>query len=167
MANDDYLARLAVAETVAKACKELTNPRGGKNGAANLRTRADDQLRELYEEHGVSQMEVRVGGEKVGSIGARLSKPVKDVRPEVFNYGAFKKWLMGDGEDYMLMLLDKYRAEVLEWCAADGVLPDGCRMVEHEEPAHWMGTTMRIDPKKTVAALQGNLPEAVAGLLEA
>ncbi len=162
----DRLARLAVAETIAKACREVTNPHGGKNGAPNLRTEVDDSLRDLYTVHGVSQAEVRVNGEKVGVISARVSKPERGVRPEIFSLGAFTKWLTGDGEDYLLMLVDRHKAEVLDWCSADGVLPDGCKMAEYEEPARWLGTTMRIDAKKTVAALRGELPQAVAGLLE-
>lgn len=161
----DRLARLAVAETIAKACKEITDPRGGKSHA-NLRTEVDDALRDLYAVHGVSQQEIRVNGEKVGTISARLSKPEHVVRPEIFNLGAFTKWLREDGEDYLLMLIDKHKDEVVSWCSADGVLPDGCKMTEHDEPAHWLGTTMRVDAKKTVAALKGELPQAVAGLLE-
>ena len=161
----DRLSRLAVAETIAKACNELTNPRGGKHGAPNLRTEVDDSLRDLYAVHGVSQTEIRINGEKVGTVSARVSKPKRGVRPEIVNLGAFAKWLKED-EDYLLMLIDRYKSEVLAWCEADGVLPAGCRMTEYEEPAQWLGTTVRVDAKKTAEALRGELPQAVAGLLE-
>lgn len=163
--SHDNMARLALVATLEKACKELSSPRGGKNGAPNLRTEVDDGLRGLYEEHGVSQSEIRVNGEKVGTISARLSKPESGVRPEITSLDEFVAWLIEDN-DYLLMLVDKYKSEVLGWIAADGVVPDGCRMVAYEKPAQWLGTTIRVDPKKTVAAYKGALPEAVAGLLE-
>ena len=156
------LAKLALAEAIVKSARAMTNPRGGARGADNLRTRCDAALRGLYETAGVSQQQVSVNGQRVGTLSARVSKPASGVRLQIDDMGAYRSWLTeGDGRTYA----DAEQA-ILSMCMEDGVVPDGCRAVEHEEPAHWLGTTLKVDAAKVQAALGPALPHAVAGFLE-
>lgn len=63
--QNDGLAKLALAEAIIKAAREMTNPRGGAHGAPNLRTECDDRLRQMYEESGTDRQRVMVNGEQV------------------------------------------------------------------------------------------------------
>ena len=169
MAELSSLAKLALAESVVKACRAATDPKGGAHGAPNLRTDADDALRDAYERDGVDRKRIVIGGTEVGTLSARLSKPVEGVAPEIADDAAFVAWLRGSdgGADALMRLVTGYRTRqaVLDAATADGELPDGCRMVERREPARWLGTTLRVDPKKVGAALGAELPSAVVGLL--
>lgn len=163
------LSKLALAESVVKACKAMTDPKGGANGAPNLRTHADDSLRYAFEEQGVDRQRIMVGDVEVGTLSARLSKPVEGVAPEIADDAAFVAWLRESdgGKDALMRLVTGYRTRqaVLDAATADGELPNGCRMVERREPARWLGTTLRVKPEKVAQALAGELPQAVAGLL--
>lgn len=164
--QNDSLAKLALAEAIIKAAREMTNPRGGAHGAPNLRTECDDRLRQMYEESGTDRQRVIVNGEQVGTLSARVSKPVQVNHLDVLDFDALRAWLKGeDGEEYLDQIIAKAVPEVMELCMADGVVPDGCAMVGHTEPSHWLGTTLRIDKEKVANALGTQLPQAVAGFL--
>lgn len=169
MAEISALAKLALAESVVKACRAATDPKGGAHGAPNLRTDADDALRDAYERDGVDRKRITIGGVEVGTLSARLSKPAEGVAPEIADDAAFVAWLRGSdgGADALMRLVTGYRTRkaVLDAATADGELPDGCRMVERSEPARWLGTTLKVKPDKVAQALAGELPQAVAGLL--
>ena len=70
----------------------------------------------------------------------------------------------GLGES-LRQVIAKAVPDITELCLADGVVPDGCAVVEHEEPAHWLGTSLRVDKQKVAQALGPQLPQAVAGFL--
>lgn len=164
--QNDGLAKLALAEAIIKAARELTNPRGGAHGAPNLRTECDDRLRQMYEESGIDRQRVMVNGEQVGTLSARVSKPVRVNQLDVLDFDALRAWLMGeDGAEYLDQIVAKAVPDLMELCMADGVVPDGCAMVGHTEPANWLGTTLRIDKEKVANALGPQLPQAVAGFL--
>ena len=105
----------------------------------------------------------------VGTLSARLSKPVEGVAPEIADDAAFVAWLRASdgGADALMRLVTGYRTRqaVLDAATADGELPGGCRMVERREPARWLGTVLRVDKQSVAQALAGELPQAVAGLL--
>lgn len=163
------LQRLAVAEAMGKAIKDVTNPRGGAHGAPTLRTECDDALRKMYEEEGVDRKRIVINGQEVGTLSARLSKSESGTRVVMDDEKAFVRWLMaGDGgEDAIWRLIHdhKTRDAIISAATADGELPDGCRVEDYEKPAAWLGTTLRVDPKKVGAALGGELPSAIVGLL--
>ena len=164
--QNDSLAKLALAEAIIKAAREMTNPRGGAHGAPNLRTECDDRLRRMYEESGTDRQRVLVNGEQVGTLSARVSKPAQVNQLDVLDFDALRAWLKGeDGEEYLDQIIAKAVPEVMELCMADGVGPDGWAMVGHTEPSHWLGTTLRIDKEKVANALGSQLPQAVAGFL--
>lgn len=163
------LQRLAVAEAMGKAIKDMTNPRGGAHGAPTLRTECDDALRADFEVSGTDRRRIVINGQEVGTLSARLSKSESGTRVVVSDGGELLYWLRNSdgGRDALGRLLadPKTRQAIVDAATADGELPDGCRVESYEKPAAWLGTTLRVDPKKVGAALGAELPSAVAGLL--
>ena len=163
------IQRLAVAEAMGKAIKDMTNPRGGAHGAPTLRPECDDALRADFEASGTDRRRISINGQEVGTLSARLSKPESGTRVVVDDEKAFVRWIMaGDGgEDAIWRLIHdhKTRDAVIAAATADGELPDGCHVEDYERPAAWLGTTLRVSVPKVGAALGGELPSAVVGLL--
>lgn len=163
------LQRLAVAEAMGKAIKDVTNPRGGAHGAPTLRTECDDALRQMYEEEGVDRKRIVISGQEVGTLSARFSKPESGTRVVMDRDLDLVEWLRHSdgGFDALLRLVrdGKTRDAIIAAATADGELPDGCRVDGYEKPAAWLGTALRVDPKKVGAALGAELPSAVMGLL--
>ncbi|OUO32288.1 hypothetical protein [Olsenella sp. An293] len=163
------IQRLAVAEAMGKAIKEMTNPRGGAHGAPTLRTECDDALRADFEQDGTDRRRIVINGQEVGTLSARLSKPESGTRVVVSDGGELLYWLRNSdgGRDALGRLLadPKTRQAIVDAATVDGELPDGCRVEDYERPAAWLGTTLRVDVKKVGAALGAELPSAVVGLL--
>lgn len=163
------LQRLAVAEAMGKAIRGMTNPRGGAHGAPTLRTECDDALRADFEASGTDRRRIVINGQEVGTLSARLSKPESGTRVVMQDGAALLHWLRTSdgGRDALARLLvaPKLRDAIIAAATADGELPDGCRVEGYDKPAAWLGTTLRVDPKKVGAALGAELPSAVIGLL--
>ena len=163
------LQRLAVAEAMGKAIKDVTNPRGGAHGTPTLRTECDDALRQMYEAEGVDRKRIVINGTEVGTLSARLSKPESGTRVVMDNDSDFVDWLRHSdgGFDALLRLVrdPKTRDAVIAAATADGELPDGCRVESYDKPKAWLGTTLRVSVPKVGAALGAELPSAVMGLL--
>ena len=161
--------RLAVAEAMGKAIRDVTNPRGGAHGAPTLRTECDDALRADFEASGTDRRRISINGQEVGTLSARLSKPESGTRVVVDKDFDFVDWLRHSdgGFDTLLRLVrdPKTRDAIIAAATADGELPDGCRVEDYERPAAWLGTALRVDVKKVGAALGAELPSAVVGLL--
>lgn len=161
------MERLAVADALGKHLKDMTNPRGGAHGAPNLRTRADDELREMYERAGVDRMRISMGGTQVASLSARMSKPVDEMRLVVDDFRAFAAWLASeDGRDVLEHVV-RHHAD--EFCDAaleqGGQVPPGTRVQHVVIPAVWAGTTLRTDAKKVQVALGADASAIVPLLL--
>ncbi|WP_455136374.1 hypothetical protein [Thermophilibacter sp.] len=161
------LQRLAVAEAMGKAIKDMTNPRGGAHGAPTLRTEADDALRLDYEENGTDRRRIVINGTDVGTLSARLSKPESGTRVVVDNLPRFVEWLRTSdgGVGALTRLAATMPEKVVDASVSDGELPDGCRVEDYSRPAQWLGTNLRVDQRKVGSALGAELPSAVAGLL--
>lgn len=163
------IQRLAVAEAMGKAIRDVTNPRGGAHGAPTLRTECDDALRQMYEAEGVDRRRIVINGQEVGTLSARLSRPESGTRVAMSDGGALLHWLRNSdgGRDALGRMLADYklRDAIIAACTADGELPDGCRVEDYERPAQWLGTTLRVSAPKVGAALGAELPSAVMGLL--
>ena len=163
------LQRLAVVEAMGKAIKDVTNPRGGAHGAPTLRTECDDALRQMYETEGVDRKRIVINGQEVGTLSARISKPESGTRVVMVKDFDLVDWLRHSdgGFDALLRLVrdPKTRDAVISAATADGELPDGCRVEQYDKPAAWLGTTLRVSVPKVGAALGGELPSAVMGLL--
>ncbi len=163
------LQRLAVAEAIGKAIRDVTNPRGGAHGAPTLRTECDDALRADFEASGTDRRRIVINGQEVGTLSARISKPESGTRVVVDDEKSFVIWLKESdgGEDAIWRLIHdpKTRDAIIAAATADGELPDGCRVEQYDKPAAWLGTTLRVSVPKVGAALGGELPSAVMGLL--
>lgn len=163
------IQRLAVAEAMGKAIKDMTNPRGGAHGAPTLRTEADDALRADFEADGTDRRRIVINGTEVGTLSARLSKPESGTRVAMTDTGLFVRWLResdgGFDALWRLVTASKTNQAVIDAATADGELPDGCRVESYDKPQTWLGTALRVDPKKVGAALGAELPSAVVGLL--
>ena len=163
------LQRLAVAEAMSKAIKDVTNPRGGAHGAPTLRTECDDALRQMYETEGVDRKRIVINGVEVGTLSARFSKPESGTRVVMDKDYDLVDWLRHSdgGFDALLRLVHdgKTRDAIIAAATADGELPDGCRVESYDKPAAWLGTTLRVSVPKVGAALGAELPSAVIGLL--
>lgn len=161
------IQRLAVAEAMGKAIKDMTNPRGGAHGAPTLRTECDDALRYDFEASGTDRRRISINGVEVGTLSARLSKPESGTRVVVDSLPRFVEWLRtaDGGVGALTRLAATMPDKVVEAAVGDGELPDGCRVEDYSRPAQWLGTTLRVDQKKVGAALGAELPSAVVGLL--
>ena len=163
------IQRLAVAEAMGKAIRDMTNPRGGAHCATTLRTECDAALREMYEAEGVDRKRIVINGVEVGTLSARLSKPESGTRVSMSDTGEFVRWLRESDGGYdalwRLVTASKTHQAVMDAATADGELPDGCRVESYDKPQAWLGTTLRVDVKKVGAALGAELPSAVVGLL--
>ena len=163
------IQRLAVAEAIGKAIKDMTNPRGGAHGASTLRTECDDALRADFEQSGTDRRRIVINGTEVGTLSARLSKPESGTRVAMSDTGAFVRWLRESDGGYdalwRLVTASKTNQAVVDAATADGELPDGCRVEQYDKPAAWLGTSLRVSVPKVGAALGGELPSAVMGLL--
>ena len=163
------IQRLAVAEAMSKAIKDVTNPRGGAHGAPTLRTECDDALRQMYETEGVDRKRIVINGVEVGTLSARFSKPESGTRVVMDKDYDLVDWLRHSdgGFDALLRLVHdgKTRDAIIAAATADGELPDGCRVESYDKPAAWLGTTLRVSVPKVGAALGAELPSAVIGLL--
>ena len=163
------IQRLAVAEAMGKAIKDVTNPRGGAHGAPTLRTECDDALRQMYETEGVDRKRIVINGQEVGTLSARLSKPESGTRVTMGDTALFVRWLRESDGGYdalwRLVTASKTHQAVIDAATADGELPDGCRVEQYDKPQMWLGTTLRVSVPKVGAALGGELPSAVMGLL--
>lgn len=167
MSREDY-TRLAVMQAVHKAIGEELDSHGKKHGAGNIRTKADDTMRELYETTGVSQLALIVNDAKVGTISARLTKPTSKDWFSCDDPVALADWLKSeDGEAALSRLVMSLGGDIAaDSVAQEGELPPGCSPHHEERPGGaWGGTTLRVDVAKVRDALGESLPAAVAGVL--
>ena len=138
-----------------------------KKAEKQVREEVDDEMRKAFIEGSVSQKQVMVNGKKVGTISVRMSEPVVGKYPQIDKAEDFVQWLRNsDGG------LDTLRRMVTtnpDWCldkaTEDGELPDGCSLVERNEPPFYKGTTLRVQLPKVVDALGPELGSVAAKLL--
>lgn len=168
MIDKEDLAQLALASALHKKLGELLDTRGaGRHHAPNLRTEANDSLRELYETTGADRINLEVNGSKVGTFSLSFTKPVDGVEPQIQDSVRLVEWLRTSdgGLDALRRLVYGEPAMVLKAATADGELPDGCAMVHRSEPARIKGQTLRVDAEAVARAYDTAFPSAVYGLL--
>lgn len=160
------IQRLAVAAALEKQVKKMTDTRS----VDSLRTRADDDLRAMFDETGVDRVRIRIGEYDVATLTLSFTKPVQGEEMRVDSAARLADWVRDtdEGRDALMMAIGDVRVQDALVAAATeyGFLPDGCRMVQVDEPARIKGTVLRVKPEKVAKALAGELPQAVAGLLD-
>lgn len=150
--------RLAVITAFGKAVKQAEK---------QVRDEVDAKMRDDFMAYGVTQKQLSVNGQKVGTISARMSKPKVGKYPMLKSAPEFVEWLRTSdgGLDTLNRLVSIKPDLVLDAAVADGELPDGCEMVERFEPPMMTGTTVRVQLPKVIDALGNNLGAAAAALL--
>lgn len=158
MLNVSNEERLAVITAFGKAVKKAEK---------QVREEVDAQMHKDFMVNGVTQKQLTVNGQKVGTISARMTKEKVGKYPMISSQDEFVKWLRTSdgGLDTLNRLVSIKPDLVLEAAVADGELPDGCEMVERCEPPMMTGTTVRVQLPKVINALGNNLGAAAAALL--
>lgn len=158
MPNVTNEERLAVITAFGKAVKQAEK---------KVREEVDAQMRENFMVNGVTQKQLTVNGQKVGTISARMTKEKVGKYPMLKSAPEFVEWLRTSdgGLDTLNRLVYIKPDLVLDAAVADGELPDGCELVERCEPPMMTGTTVRVQLPKVVEALGNNLGAAAAALL--
>lgn len=158
MPNVSNEERLAVITAFGKAVKQAEK---------QVCEEVDAKMRDDFMAFGVTQKQLTVNGQKVGTISARMSKPKVGKYPMLKSAPEFVEWLRTSdgGLDTLNRLVSIKPDLVLDAAVADGELPDGCEMVERFEPPMMTGTTVRVQLPKVVEALGNNLGAAAAALL--
>lgn len=161
------MQELALWKAIADAANEriTTRPKGG----SNLRTEIDDSMVALYESTGADRVKLNLNGQDVGTMSMTFTKPKQGVEMRVTNTEKLVKWLRttDEGADVLATIICgiKLQEAIIAAAADYGFLPDGCAMVEVNEPKHYKGTMLKVDGLKVARAMAGELPSAVAGLL--
>ncbi len=161
------MQELALWKAIADAANEriTTRPKGG----ANLRTEIDDSMVALYESTGADRVKLELHGQEVGTLSLTFTKPKQGVEMRVTDTKKLVEWLRttDEGADVLATIICGIRLQEAILAAATdyGFLPDGCAMVEVNEPKHYKGTMLKVDGLKVARAMAGELPSAVAGLL--
>ena len=158
MPNVSNEERLAVITAFGKAVKQAEK---------QVREEVDAKMRDDFMAYGVTQKQLAVNGQKVGTISARMTKEKVGKYPMINSLPEFVDWLRTSdgGLDTLNRLVSIKPDLVLEAAVADGEIPDGCEFVERCEPPMMTGTTVRAQTQKVVEALGNNLGAAAAALL--
>ncbi|MFR4568917.1 MAG: hypothetical protein ACLT5H_02185 [Collinsella stercoris] len=161
------MQELALWKAIADAANEriTTRPKGG----ANLRTEIDDSMIALYETTGADRVKLKLHEQEVGTLSLTFTKPKQGVEMRVTDTKKLVEWLRttDEGADVLSTIICgiKLQEAIVNAATDYGFLPDGCAMVEVNEPKHYKGTMLKVDGLKVARAMAGELPSAVAGLL--
>lgn len=161
------MQELALWKAIADAANEriTTRPKGG----SNLRTEIDESMVALYETTGADRVKLELHEQEVGTLSLTFSKPKQGVEMRVTDTKRLVKWLRetDEGGDVLMTVICgiKLQEAIVNAATDYGFLPDGCAMVEVNEPKHYKGTMLKVDGLKVARAMAGELPSAVAGLL--
>ena len=161
------MQELALWKAIADAANEriTTRPKGG----ANLRTEIDDSMVALYESTGADRVKLKLHEQEVGTLSLTFTKPKQGVEMRVTDTKKLVEWLRttDEGADVLATIICgiKLQEAIVNAATDYGFLPDGCAMVEVNEPKHYKGTMLKVDGLKVARAMAGELPSAVAGLL--
>lgn len=156
------LEQLAVAQAVYNAVGKIVATKGD-----SLRARCDRAMLHEFHEEGTDRRRVMVNGQCVGTYTVRMKKTVDGVEPELVEPEKFIKWIRESdgGLDMLKRLVYGEPAKTVRLAAADGELPDGCRIRRVIEPERENGTMLKVEPSAVAAALSDGLPAAIAGLI--
>lgn len=157
---DEVGGKLALATAMFNVLSDKVSTKGGKRGADNFRTTCDDMLRDEWERDGTDRKELRINGQKVGTITVRTSKPIDETVPVIRDTEAFVQWLRTSdgGLDTLRLAISTKPDDMLAWATANGELPDGCAIEKRELPERFRGTTVRVDKRLVMRALRDELP---------
>lgn len=161
------MQELALWKAIADAANEriTTQPKGG----SNIRTEIDESMIALYESTGADRVKLKLHEQEVGTLSLTFTKPKQGVEMRVTDTKKLVKWLRetDEGGDVLMTVICgiKLQEAIVNAAMDYGFLPDGCAMVEVNEPKHYKGTMLKVDGLKVARAMAVELPSAVTGLL--
>lgn len=156
------MQQLAVAQAVYKRMGSVVSTSGD-----GLRAKVDEQVIGFYEATGAKSYDVKIAGQKVGTMGVTVSKETERTVFDLTDSDALDAWLATDeGVDAIgQWATDHLRQFVNDYVKDTGEIPPGVTPRTVVDPPRVKGTTLRVEPAKVARALRGELPAAVAGLL--
>lgn len=129
------LQKLSIAQALYKKLAKIVSTKDPDS----MRAMVDDTIRANYENTGAKSYEIKLGGEKVGTISVKSSKASKIVDFRIIDINAYVQWCIENN------CIDTDDAQAKRKFLETGELPDGCEVVEYEKPAGYSGTTLRIE----------------------
>ena len=163
------IERLTLAQAIYSELGKIVSTKDPES----LRSKIDEQYRELYESTGSKSYDVKLNDNIVGTYSIRFSKSKDSESRDVFevrDYEALAKWFEGVDASIISSYVAHDLAQFAEWYMAEtGEMPDGCNMSTVVTPAvekHYMGGALRVDSQSVLEAMNDALPYFVAGLLE-
>lgn len=139
----------------------------------NLRGRVDAELLAHYEESGTDRIRIAINGKAIATLTVTMTEEREIREVAIENYREFIKWLTEteDGIDLLWTFICSREVTPLLKCIedvllVDGIIPDGCVVRTHNEPARVKGTVLRgCKPKDIAEALGDSLPEVMTAVL--
>lgn len=136
----------------------------------NLRGKVDAELRMDFENNGTDRRRITINGKSVGTLSVIMTEPREVREVGIEDFKAFIKWLTetDDGVDLLWTFVCSREVAPLLRCiedvlVVDGIVPDGCIVRTHDEPARFKGTVLRgCKPQDIADALGETLPEVMA-----
>lgn len=156
---------LAIMQAIYKASGAMINTRDSDN----LRGHIDALLMDMYETMGVDRIELRVGTDKVGTLGLRKSTKDKTKTTVYVNDALAAAKFVAADEKLAQLVLGAAQKALVAYVEETGDVPDGCEVSTETEPKGTvLGTTIRgCEPADVAKALGNDLPDTIAGLLGA
>lgn len=160
---------LAVLQGAAKVINEEI-----KTGVPdNLRGRVDAELLAHYEEGDTDRLRISINGKTIATLTITMTEEREIREVAIENYREFIKWLTEteDGIDLLWTFICSREVTSLLKCVedvlvVDGIIPDGCVVRTHNEPARVKGTVLRgCKPQDIADALGDALPDVIASAI--
>ena len=125
-----------------------------------------DELAELNESHGATEIASKHFGAAAGKFKFKFSKPKTVVEYNLADDEEFAEWLEGN-QQAALSFAKLHAAELAEWWfSGSGELPDGVARVEYDEPERVVGAQIYgFKPDMVAEKLGGNVFGEVNRLL--
>lgn len=159
---------LAIAQALYNKLGEVVSTKD----PSSLRSELDGFFKGQYELTGAKSFDVKIGEDSVGtySVVTTKEKPAETVQQfEVRSYLDLARWFDGVPDSEIRDFVAKDLQVFAEyWFAENGELPDGCGLNEIvilAQPKQYKCSKLVVSPEKVLEALQGQLPQAVRGLL--
>ncbi|MBR3318699.1 MAG: hypothetical protein IKG21_12855 [Atopobiaceae bacterium] len=157
------MQRVAAMQAVYNELGKLVSKKGD-----TLRSQVDEQVMGFYEATGAKSYDVNIDGQKVGTYSVTVSKASERTVLDLEDSDALDAWLATDAgldaaNDWLMGHIEQF---VSDHFKSTGELPDGVVARTVTEPERVKGTVLRVDARKVARAMRGELPTAVAGLLE-
>lgn len=169
------LEKLAIAQALYKAVGAIVSTKDPNS----LRSAQDMELMRLYETIGVDRVALKVYSgtdendepiyTEVGKLSLRRKKASHKAEVVVEDTAAMWAWLHNEADETLLADIVPAIAKALDrYVERTGDVPDGCSVRHIDTPEGIAGTIITgCKPEDVAAALGGELPAAVVGLLEA